>query len=191
MRYLVTKLPALFLGASLIFGGQTVVIADSAVTSEVKRTQYQDWSVLCNKNGKAEICQMQQGIMLNQNERKVRLLQTTVTLSPDKKVLMELMFPLGVDLRSGILMQVDDNPEIRAGFVTCIEAGCIVVLELNDALLQQFKKGNKAKVGFRGMGQKDNAVLELSLKGFSAASAQLKNTLETVPDTDQSQHKAL
>lgn len=176
MKSWTKQLPAIGLGLTLILGGHTVAAADTAVTSEVKRTQYQDWSVLCNKQAKAEICQMQQVMMINQNNRQVRMLQTTLTQTPDKKVVMELLFPLGVDLRAGIAMQVDDQPEIRAGFVTCLEAGCIAVVEMNEELMQQFKKGNKAKVGFRGLGQKDNAVLELSLKGFSAASAQLQNT---------------
>jgi invasion protein IalB len=112
---------------------------------------------------------MQQTLSVQQGERSQRVLQAIVARQNQQR-LLELSVPLGVDLRPGLLIQVDENPVGNLPYLTCNAAGCIALINLDDALWQQLRNGNKAKVAIRGVGQAENTVLELSLKGFTAAS---------------------
>lgn len=165
------------LGASLIalasFNAQAneTLLQTPAPQTEPKltQTQHQDWVLICAEQAEQKRCHMQQTLSVQQGEQNQRVLQAIVTRQGDQR-LLEIIVPLGVDLRPGLLIQVDENPVGATPYLTCNEAGCISLLNLDNALWRQLRAGQTAKVGLRGVGQAENTVLELSLKGFTAAS---------------------
>jgi invasion protein IalB len=161
-----------------LFGVSLIALAsvsaqanENAQQTEPKLTQTQhgDWVLLCSENAEQNRCQMQQTLSVQQGEQSQRVLQAIVTRQGDQR-LLEIIVPLGIDLRPGLLIQVDENPVGAMPYLTCNAAGCITLINLDDAVWQQLRVGQKAKMGIRGVGQAENTVLELSLKGFTAAS---------------------
>ena len=84
------------------------------------------------------------------------------------------VLPLGVDLRSGMVLRVDNYEEIKAPYLRCTNAGCDVQVELTAELVAQLKKGLKLQVGFRPFGSSKTVVIDASLKGFTRAFDRLK-----------------
>lgn len=140
---------------------------------KLSQTQYQDWVLICSNQGENKRCHMQQTLSAQQGEQTRRVLQAIVTYQGPQR-LLEIIVPLGVDLRPGLKLQVDQSQARVTPYVACNQSGCIGLLNLDDALWRQLRKGQKAKVTIRGVGQTETTVLAISLKGFTAAGNALK-----------------
>lgn len=172
-----TKYLATILGASLIslasFSAHTNQTPQKLPTPQAEprlsQTQHQDWVLICEQQTEQKHCHMQQTLSVQQGEQTQHILQAIVTRQ-DEQRLLEIIVPLGVDLRPGLLIQVDENPVGATPYLTCNAGGCITILSLDHKLWRQMRAGQKTKIGIRGLGETENTVLELSLKGFTAAS---------------------
>ncbi|MCI5076131.1 invasion associated locus B family protein [Oricola sp.] len=80
-----------------------------------------------------------------------------------------MIVPLGVSLKDGVTLQIDDSAETAPNpYSTCLRAGCMVPIKWPAKTVNGLKLGGTLKVMATGMtGQK--ATFEVSLKGFSAA----------------------
>ncbi|WP_231373441.1 invasion associated locus B family protein [Thioalkalivibrio sp. ALE19] len=153
--------------------GQAPAQAPQPVQQEPEVTTHQDWESLCwELDDGGEFCQMQQTLQVENQGQQGPYLQTTVRSEGDRHV-MELLLPLGVDLRPGIVMQVDEGEERNAGFVTCIQQGCVAATELTDEMLAELRGGRELNVGFRPLQSEQVLVFDVSLMGFTAASNRL------------------
>ncbi|HET58143.1 MAG TPA: invasion associated locus B family protein [Deltaproteobacteria bacterium] len=155
---------SLFLSLAVLYPG--------AVFSEPPEptvTAYQDWMVICVEKDDGTVCTMRQTQDLKTEQVSGRLVRATVGTRPDGTAIMELMLPLGLDLRAGIAVKVDDKPEFGASFLTCTKDGCMVLLPLDEKLLASLKSGNVARVFSRPFGSEKAMVITISLMGFSRA----------------------
>ena len=128
-----------------------------------------DWRLQCEE----QRCQAQQQLFVGEGEQRSRVLSASVMKLQDQLV-MQLVFPLGVDLRPGIATRVDEAEEQQYAFSTCVKDGCVVLLPLSDGLLSGLKAGKTLKAGFRPFGSDQTLVVELSLKGFTKASSNVR-----------------
>lgn len=135
----------------------------------ITENTYGDWGVQCNVQEGVNVCQALQVLWLEQNEEKKRLLTLQLVPSSDEKIVLQLSFPLGVDLRPGFVLAVDDNSEATFSYAMCANQNCMAFIIMDDDKLSAFKKGNVLKVGFRPFGSDKTVVLEASLKGFTKA----------------------
>ena len=142
------------------------------VQPQIQQTQFQDWVLLCSQQAEKKECRLVQSLSVKQDDKTQRLLQATLVKQGEQR-LLEILTPLGVDLRPGLLIQVDENPVGTTPYLTCNGAGCFSVINMDDASWSQFRAGKIAKIAFKGVGQPENTVLQLSLKGFTAASKAL------------------
>lgn len=162
-------LKGLITGAAL-----TALIASSvAFAQEPRVTQYQDWVGVCADVEGREVCEMQQILTMENETGNVPLFRASVH-NADNGLMMQLLFPLGLDLRAGMVLQIDEGDEYTSGFLTCVQEGCLAAFPLDSELLAALRAGNSAKVGFRPFNTDQTLVLELSLSGFTAASQTLK-----------------
>lgn len=127
-----------------------------------------DWNLIC-ENDK---CQAVQQLFVTTEEARSRVLSASVVQIQTQKVL-QLVLPLGLDLRPGIVVRVDESEEQHFPVTTCINDGCVVLMSLTDALYGSLKAGNKMKVGFRPFNSEQTLVVEASLKGFTKASSRV------------------
>ncbi len=155
--------------ASLTLFGSSTVLAQDAPAVEPTRSEHGDWVTLCIEQP-TKRCQMVQTIDVENDQGKGRLLETAVQLAEDGTLIMQWLLPLGVDLRPGIVVKVDENAEFNASYLTCVQNGCVAVAPVDEARLAQFRAGTMAKLGFRAINNPQNLAVDISLKGFTAAS---------------------
>ena len=87
---------------------------------------------------------------------------------------LSVQMPMGVDLRPGAVLKVDQGADIPIQYLRCTEAGCDASIQLQPALLQALQAGKELFVGFRAWGSEETTVLSASLIGFSKAYAALQ-----------------
>ena len=122
-----------------------------------------DWTLLCQE-GAVLTCRLVQRLDIENEAGTGRLLQATLVRNLDG-ILMVLELPFGLDLRAGIVVQFDDNEEIPLPFTSCYASGCQVIALLSPEHEEQFRIGDVMRVGFRGLGQEQTLVAEVSLNG--------------------------
>lgn len=128
-----------------------------------------DWRVECE----GERCQALQQLFVGEGEQRSRVLSASVVKIQDQLVL-QLVLPLGVDLRPGIVTRIDESTEQQFPFTTCVSDGCVVLLPLDAGLLAGMKAGKTMKAGFRPFSSEQTLVVELSLSGFTKASSKVR-----------------
>ncbi|WP_018141584.1 invasion associated locus B family protein [Thioalkalivibrio sp. ALJ7] len=147
--------------------------AQQPAQQEPETTVYQDWEVACFDTQEGERCRMQQTLEIQDEQAQGLFLQATVRREGDQHVI-EVLVPLGVDLRPGIRMQVDDaGEEMDAGFVTCVQQGCVAGRELSSDQMSALRGGRALTVAFRALQQEQPFVFDISLMGFTDASNEL------------------
>lgn len=162
----------MLLGAMILPSGQA-----HAQTAEAPA-----WQLRCADTNDASTCTMNQELFLQQTvdgERQTvgRLLNLTVVYlnaGGERVPFMSLQMPLGVDLRPGAVMRVDEESETPLEFLRCTEAGCDASARVTPELLAQLRAGNVLRVGFRPWGSEQVTAVEASLIGFTAAFGQLR-----------------
>lgn len=140
------------------------------------------WVLRCADENDASTCNMNQELFLQQTvdgEQQTvgRLLNLTIVyldVGEERVPFMSLQMPLGVDLRPGAVMRVDEEAETPLEFLRCTEAGCDSSARVTPELLTQLRAGAVLRVGFRPWGSEQVTAVEASLIGFTAAFAQLR-----------------
>ncbi|WP_063465792.1 invasion associated locus B family protein [Ectothiorhodospira sp. BSL-9] len=145
-----------------------------ASANEPTRTTHQDWQSVCLEVEGTERCQIQQTLEMDGAEGRGPAMQVNIRDMRDGTRIIEVLLPLGLDLRAGIVMQVDDGDEYNAPFLTCFEQGCLTARTLDPELEEAMRAGTNMRVGFRPFNSEQILVADVSLMGFTAASREIK-----------------
>ncbi len=142
------------------------------------------WKKACVDDAKPATCRISKQLFLNKKvdgkmKQVGRVLGLTILYLTDAKKntrspYMSIQMPLGIDLRPGAVMKIDNNKEITLQYLQCTAKGCDASVALDASLLRAMKAGNGVKIGFRGWGVKKVTAVNVSLKGFTRAFAQLR-----------------
>jgi invasion protein IalB len=151
----------------------TLFLSSVALAQTPQTTEYQDWVGICAEVQGQERCEIQQVLNMENEQGNTRLLRATVS-KMDNQLIMQLLLPLGLDVRPGVVMQIDEGAEFGAPFLTCVQEGCLVALPLDEGRLTAMRAGSSVKVGFRPFNTDQTLVLEISLMGFTRASQTVK-----------------
>ena len=171
-------------------GSQARTEADRAAPVELAQAEgarqqpaAANWRLRCGDRNDARTCNINQELFLNrtvegQTRQVGRILNLTVvyldTDAGERRPFMSLQMPLGVDLRPGAVMRVDEGAEVALEFLRCTDAGCDASTPLTAGLLGQMRAGNALTVGFRGWGAEQVTAVQATLTGFTAAFEQLR-----------------
>lgn len=166
------------LAITFVMTPATMSQAQSASEAEASPT----WQLRCADANDSSTCNINQELFLQQSvdgelQTVGRLLNLTVVYldaGSERMPFMSLQMPLGVDLRPGGVMRVDEESETVLEFLRCTEAGCDASARVTPELLAQMRAGNVLRVGFRPWGSEQVTAVEASLVGFTAAFAQLR-----------------
>ena len=86
--------------------------------------------------------------------------------------MLRVMAPIGVYLPTGVALEIDGDAVSRVPFARCIPQSCIAIAAASPPTLEKMKKGVVANfIIYTGPG--NGLPMELSLKGFTAALAEL------------------
>ena len=143
------------------------------------------WEKSCADPKDQESCRITQNLFLSQKDAEGKqqtvgkILGLTVIYATDQDTkkrtpYLSIQMPLGLDLRPGAVVRVDEGEERPLPFLQCTTAGCDASLRLDPPILDSLKAGQKFLVGFRPWGQTQTTVVEASLTGFTKAFSSLK-----------------
>ena len=145
------------------------VLSGQAYAEEKKVESFKDWGRSCEKpeGVDKEICYIFQNLTMKDSGKKI--LDISIGYPPKKdKTVLSLLLPLGVALKAGVQIKVDEGKPTRFGYDVCSGAGCRAFLILEDAMVISMKKGSKAYVTFANLQGKGIAI-PVSLSGFTGA----------------------
>ena len=122
------------------------------------------WETVCPEAATPiEPCRIVQQLFLSQtvegeSQTVGRILQLTVLYVEDaegnRAPYLGIQLPLGVDLRLGAVLRVDEGEEIAVPYLQCTQAGCDASIKLEAKLLWAMKRGEQFLVGFPCLGER-------------------------------------
>jgi invasion protein IalB len=125
------------------------------------------WSIICDKpaGASAEQCAMMQNVIAE--DRPEVGLSVVVLKTADRKAkILRILAPLGVLLKDGMELYVDNNNIGRAYFTRCFSEGCYVEVELDDELMRILRAGKAAVFALRESADQDRVGIPIELTGF-------------------------
>ncbi|MCY4446607.1 MAG: invasion associated locus B family protein [Rhodobacteraceae bacterium] len=133
-----------------------------------------DWVVNCNVGQGAEenvVCFMQQIIYSPDGERVNAIVEIfKVENDPLIKAGMNILTPLGTNLRTGLRLIVDDTkPEKQYQFSYCRSDGCLVEAAVFGSEVDNLKSGKILLMTFNYFNEPEPLVYSVSLNGFTEA----------------------
>lgn len=161
-------------GTALVLTGTKPAPAQADAPSALSET-FGDWMVNCQAaaDTKKRVCQMTQEQVDGKTGQRVLMIALG---APDTKTGVAsstLVLPFGLDFSKGVQIRVDDTNLAQAGISTCLPQGCIAPLTLDSKALATLAKGKQAVINMAAFNGGKDVTGNLSLKGFSAASARL------------------
>lgn len=92
---------------------------------------------------------------------------------PVRRLVLRVIVPLGILLPRGLGLKVDDKEIGTTGFVRCLESGCVAEVDMDDPLVEAFKKGKTALFAIY-LTPEEGRGLPVKLTGFEQGLLQLK-----------------
>ena len=133
---------------------------------------YQDWQVACRIADATKRCAVSQQ-QAQQNGRRVLAIELQV--GADNAITGNLILPFGLLLESGVTLQIDEQETMAPfAFRTCLPAGCVVPLGLDQASVDALRNGSVLKLIAKSSDAAQDVAFAISLKGFSASVDRIK-----------------
>ncbi|MBB4348426.1 MULTISPECIES: invasion associated locus B family protein [Rhizobiaceae] len=125
------------------------------------------WSVICDRpaGASAEQCALMQNVIAE--DRPEVGLSVVVLKTADRKArILRILAPLGVLLKDGMELYVDNNNIGRAYFTRCFSEGCYVEVEIDEELMRILRAGKNAVFALRESSDQDRVGIPVELNGF-------------------------
>ena len=121
------------------------VSAIGDAVAQVVKSTHGEWQMRCETppGAKAEQCALVQNVMA-EDRPNLTLLVIALKTADGKARLLRMVAPLGILIPAGVGLKIDQNDIGRAGYVRCLNTGCIAEAVLDDTLLNQLKGGQTA-----------------------------------------------
>ncbi len=132
------------------------------------RENHGAWSIICDRpaGASAEQCALMQNVIAE--DRPEVGLSVVVLKTADRKAkILRILAPLGVLLKDGMELYVDNNNIGRAYFTRCFSEGCYVEVEIDDELMRILRAGKNAVFALRESADQDRVGIPIELSGFS------------------------
>jgi invasion protein IalB len=119
--------------------------APPALAQGAVRATHGDWQMRCETppGARAEQCALVQNVAA-EDRPNVTLLVIALKTADNQSRLLRVVAPLGVLLPAGLGLKIDDKDIGRAGFVRCLNTGCIAEVVMDDALVGNLRTGKNA-----------------------------------------------
>lgn len=131
------------------------------------RENHGAWSIICDRPAGAstEQCALMQNVIAE--DRPEVGLSVVVLKTADRKArILRILAPLGVLLKDGMELYVDNNNIGRAYFTRCFSEGCYVEVEIDDELMRILRAGKNAVFALRESADQDRVGIPIELSGF-------------------------
>jgi invasion protein IalB len=157
------------LAAAVLLGAAAALSTPAGVSAQgVVKNTFGDWQMRCETpaGARAEQCALVQNVAA-EDRPSITLLVIVLKTADGKSRLLRVVAPLGVLLPSGLGLRIDDADIGRAGFVRCLNSGCVAEVVMEPNLVEQFKKGQQATfIVFQT--PEEGIGIPVTLNGFGA-----------------------
>jgi invasion protein IalB len=128
---------------------------------------HDDWVVACSVVNDKKRCEFSQALGNKQTGKRI----LSIEFQPaGANIHGIILAPFGLRLADGVVLKVDDKPILgKLAFTTCVEAGCIVPVEVDAKTASVIASGNQMTFNAVNGGSGQAVTLNISLKGFTAA----------------------
>jgi invasion protein IalB len=154
------------LGLALGFLAAALGFSAPAQAQGAVRATHGDWQLRCETppGARAEQCALVQNVAA-EDRPNVTLLVIVLKTADNQSRLLRVVAPLGVLLPAGLGLKIDDRDIGRAGFVRCLNTGCIAEVVMDDALIGNLRGGKTATfIVFQT--PEEGIGIPVSLEGF-------------------------
>lgn len=141
---------------------------------------YNAWKVNCAAVKAGETSTVRCSIRQSLINQKTRRPVFTIILSvqADESVKGEVIVPLGISLKDGAQMQIDDGPKTDPyTYATCIRRGCLVQFEWNKKTLTSMQSRKIMNVFAKAMNGKE-LKFGVQLQGLDKALTRVEQLLD-------------
>jgi invasion protein IalB len=113
-------------------------------------------------------CSMEQRVVLRESGQQVaRFAVQTSGAKDDRKGAFLIQLPLGLSIRTGVRLKVDDREPLAVDIQTCEAGGCYAGGPMTDGLVESLRGGKMMTLLFNDL-QKKEIGIQIDLAGFSA-----------------------
>jgi invasion protein IalB len=139
------------------------------------QSKAQNWSVSCVSRSRiaAAECSLEQRVLIRETGQTLGRLLIKIGATETGPGALLLQIPLGVSIRAGIKIKVDDTAIETLDIQTCDAGGCYAGGPVSEKLLGAAKAGKLLNVEFSDTQQRAVSV-SFVLDGFSAAYGDIK-----------------
>ncbi|MGE0232075.1 MAG: invasion associated locus B family protein [Flavobacteriaceae bacterium] len=143
------------------------LFASPVAAQGAPRATHGDWQIRCDTppGASTEQCALVQSVAA-EDRQNVGLTVIVLKTADGKDRIMRVLAPLGVLLPTGLGLKIDGQDVGTAGFVKCLETGCIAEVVIEDTLIQKLESGEIA-VFIIFQTPEEGIGVPVSLKGFA------------------------
>ncbi len=164
-------------------------IASLAQAQGVMKGNFGEWEMRCDDAAQAtgtpppkdapskQQCILYQNIADERDDKLnlvVVILKTSDPRTPtQRRPVLRVIAPLGILLPRGLALRIDQTEVGSTGFVRCLNNGCVAEVDMDEALIDRFNKGQTATL-YVAFTPQEQRGLVLSLSGFDKGYAALQ-----------------
>jgi len=158
-----------------------VIVLISGYSANAQKQE--NWGYFCEKTKKGQACGIRQVLIMRKmvdgkNKTVGRLISAVVQKIKQPKggsiYLINLLLPLGTNLKAGMKMAVDSGPESLFDYSKCTTQGCLVLAQGSKKLIRAMKRGKILKIAFLPFNSPKSVVVSVPLDGFTKNLQKLK-----------------
>jgi invasion protein IalB len=172
----VKQLAFVFLGLAIIGSGLFLGRNHFAHAGVKEGQKFDDWKIGCVKDAdKKTSCFLTQQITVTKDDKQevLAIYQFGYSASPNKKLNMLQILPLGVSLQAGTGVVVGEKVIIPGKFTVCSALGCHSFAEVSKDELQELLAAEKTNTVFMNLEGKQ-IIIPISTKGLKEGLEALK-----------------
>ena len=146
----------------------TAVAFAAPASAQAQQPQLpQGWFKACSKQQDVDVCNVQNITTANTGQLVTGVSLIELKGKVNRKV-FQVTVPTGRLMPPGIGMQIDTGKTQKIDYMICFPDRCVAEVVLNDALVNQLKKGTNLTLTSVNFQNKPNPV-RVSLQGFTGA----------------------
>jgi invasion protein IalB len=164
--------------------------ASSVQAQGVMKGNFGEWEMRCDDAAQSALgavppkdttpkqqCILYQNIADERDDKLnlvVVILKTSDPRTPtQRRPVLRVIAPLGILLPRGLALRIDQTEVGSTGFVRCLNNGCVAEVDMDEALIDRFNKGQTATL-YVAFTPQEQRGLVLSLSGFDKGYAALQ-----------------
>ena len=140
----------------------------------LEQENFEAWQYTCLEEQAQKVCELRELVFDPNTEEVVSYL--SITINPDNLTQMQIAFPHAVNLKSPVLLQIDEKDPLELNYAYCNQVACFIAEIIGENFVNFFKAGNQISIKILLLDNRE-ATITYSLSGFTAGYNKLSSAL--------------